>query len=55
MNISASVKTLAGGFIVGLTIMLLTTGSAFAQDTNQPTPTNGSGCSCCRNMQQMGT
>lgn len=55
MSISASVKALTGAFIVGLTVMVLTTGSAFAQDTDQPTQTEQSGCSCCRNMQQMGT
>jgi hypothetical protein len=55
MSVSTNVKALAGVFIAGLTVMTLTIGSAFAQDTDQPAPTGQSGCSCCRNMQQMGT
>ena len=44
------IKTLIGAVVAGLAIVTLATGSALAQDTDQPT---SSGCSCCRNMQDM--
>lgn len=52
---STGTKTLVGAVIAGLTMWTLATGSAFAQQTSQSSPKpEQSGCSCCRNMQQMG-
>lgn len=47
---STRIKTLAGAVIAGLAVLTLATGSAFAQETDQPT---SSGCGCCRDMQNM--
>jgi hypothetical protein len=47
---STGIKTLFGAVVAGLAVLTLATGSAFAQETDQPT---SSGCSCCRNMQDM--
>ena len=47
---SARIKTLVGAVVAGLAIVTLATGSALAQDSDQPT---SSGCSCCHNMQNM--
>jgi hypothetical protein len=47
---STRIKTLVGAAIAGLAVLSLAAGSALAQETNQPT---SSGCSCCRNMQDM--
>lgn len=46
---STRIKTLVGAVIAGLAVLTLATGSALAQETDQPS----SGCSCCRNMQNM--
>jgi hypothetical protein len=47
---STGIKTLIGAVVAGLAVVTLATGSVLAQDTDQPT---SSGCSCCRNMQNM--
>lgn len=47
---STRIKTLVGAVIAGLAVLTLATGSALAQETDQPTP---SSCGCCRNMQNM--
>lgn len=49
---STRIKTLVGAVIAGLAVLTLATGSAFAQETEQP---SSSGCSCCRNMQGTGS
>lgn len=47
---STRIKTLVGVVVAGLAVLTLATGSALAQETNQPAP---SGCGCCRDMQGM--
>lgn len=49
-SMSTRIKTLVGAVVAGLAVLTLAMGSALAQETDQPT---SSGCSCCRNMQNM--
>lgn len=58
MKLSASTKAVIAASVTGFVVMLLSTGSTFAQSTNQPAPTEQPGqssCPCCRNMQSMGS